>query len=227
MVPRLASVPHKPPKTIGHCRSKWLELYFRLLLSESLSSQSHWYPFWNSDIPTLQSALKQSYTEDTNCENNDDKTKKPTLGSLSISVNYCNILAYFHITHNKFKAALTVLSMEGLCCWGGWLRYLMPLWVLKGYVLASIIQGIIVPLYTGVLAKIPLTVRLQGCYNNVSHCQSFWVPFSELDGAIVKGAWHATLQPNSLPTTYHAYVVQTQPSDLQHSRVQYSFEASL
>jgi len=65
MVPRLASVPHKLPKTIGHCRSKWLELYFHPLLSESLSSRSQWYPFWNSDIPTSQSVLKQSYTEET------------------------------------------------------------------------------------------------------------------------------------------------------------------
>ena len=103
VVPRLASVPHKLPKIIGHRRSKWLELYFRLLLSESLSSQSHWYPFWNSDIPTSQSVLKQSYTEDTNGQNNDDKTKKPILSSHSISVNYCNIPAYFHITHNKFN----------------------------------------------------------------------------------------------------------------------------
>ena len=110
VVPRLASVPHKLPKTIGHRRSKWLQLYFRLLLSESLSSRSQWYPFWNSDIPTSQSALKQNYTEDTNGQ---DKAKKPTLGSHSISVNYCNIFAYFRITHNKFKAALTVLSMRG------------------------------------------------------------------------------------------------------------------
>ena len=58
----------------------------------------------NSDIPTSQSVLKQSYTEDTNGQNNDDKTKKPTFGSHSIFVNYCNILAYFCITHNKFKA---------------------------------------------------------------------------------------------------------------------------
>ena len=29
--------------------------------------------------------------------------------SHSISVNYCNILAYFHVTNNKFKATLTVL----------------------------------------------------------------------------------------------------------------------
>ena len=110
MVSRLASVPHKQPKTIGHHRSKWLQLYFRLLLSESLSSRSQWYLFWNLDIPTSQSALKQSYKEDTNGQNNDDKIKKPILGSHSISVNYFNLLVYFRITHNKFKAALTVLS---------------------------------------------------------------------------------------------------------------------
>ena len=33
------------------------------------------YPFWSSDIPTSQSALKQSYTEKTNGQNNDDKAK--------------------------------------------------------------------------------------------------------------------------------------------------------
>ena len=66
----------------------------------------------NSDIPTSQSALQQSYTKDTNGQNNDDKAKKPTLGSHSISVNYCNILVYFRITHNKFKATLTVLSYD-------------------------------------------------------------------------------------------------------------------
>ena len=32
------------------------------------------------------------------------------LGSHSIFVNYCNILAYFHIMNNKVKAALTVLK---------------------------------------------------------------------------------------------------------------------
>ena len=82
------------------------------LLSESLSSRSQWYPFWNSDMPTSQSTLKQSYTEDANGQNNDDKAKKHTLGSHLISVNYCNILAYFRITHNKFKATLTVLSSK-------------------------------------------------------------------------------------------------------------------
>ena len=116
LVPRLVSVLHKLPKMIGHHRSKWLELYFRLLLLESPSYRS---PFWNSDIPTSQSVWKQSYTEGTNGQNNDDKVKKPTRGSHSISVNYCNIFAYFHITHNKFKAALTVLSSEwpDLCRW--------------------------------------------------------------------------------------------------------------
>ena len=110
LVPGLASVLHKLPKTIGHRRLKWLELYFRFLLSESPSSQSQWYPFWNLDISTSQSVLKQSYTEETNGQNNDDKVKKPTLSSHSISMNYC-ILAYFCVTNNKFKAALTVLSV--------------------------------------------------------------------------------------------------------------------
>ena len=117
VVTRLTSVPHRLPKTIGHRCSKWLQLYFCLLLSESVCSRCQWYPFWNSDIATSQSALKQSYTEDTNGQNNNDKAKKPTLGSHSISVNYCNILAYFRITHNKFKAALTVLRNQ---CWVSW-----------------------------------------------------------------------------------------------------------
>ena len=60
-------------------------------------------------VPTSQSALKQRCTEETNSQNNDDKAKKPTFGSYSISVTYCSILAYFHITHSKFKAALTIL----------------------------------------------------------------------------------------------------------------------
>ena len=72
MVPKLASVPPKPPNTIGHCRSIWIELYFCLLLSELSSSQSQWCPFWNSDIPTSQSALKK-LTEETNGQNYDDK----------------------------------------------------------------------------------------------------------------------------------------------------------
>ena len=74
-----------------------------------------------SDIPseirtylhTSQSALKQSYTEKTNSQNNDDKAKKPTHGSHSISVNYCNILAYFRVTNYKFKRALIILSVTG------------------------------------------------------------------------------------------------------------------
>ena len=82
--------------------------YFCLLFAETHSSRSQWYLFWNSDISTSQSALKQSYTEKTNGQNNDDKVKKPTLSSYSISVNYCNIL-YFSVTNNKFKAALIVL----------------------------------------------------------------------------------------------------------------------
>ena len=67
VVPKLASVLPKPSKTIGHCRSKWLELYFCLLLSESPSSQSQWYPFWNSDIP------KKKLKDETNGENYDEK----------------------------------------------------------------------------------------------------------------------------------------------------------
>ena len=57
-----------------------------------------------------QSVLKQSYTEKTNGQNNDDKGMKPTLGSHSISINYCNILMYFRVTNNIFKAPLIVLS---------------------------------------------------------------------------------------------------------------------
>ena len=53
----------------------------------------------------------QSYTEKINDQNNDDKAKKPTLGSHSISVNYCNIV-YFRVTNNKFKAVLIVLSSQ-------------------------------------------------------------------------------------------------------------------
>ena len=131
VVPRLTSVPHKLPKTISHRRSKWFQLYFRLLLSESVRSWPQWYPFWNSDIPTSQSALKQSYTEDTNSQNNNNKAKKPTLGSHSISVNYCNILAYFRITHNKFKAALTVLSDH--CCMNQKARWILPRDPLQGW----------------------------------------------------------------------------------------------
>ena len=107
LVPRLASIPHKLPKTIGHHRLKWLERYFCVLFSETRSSQSQWYSFWNSDIPTSQSALKQSYREKTNDQNNDYKAKKPTLSSHSIFINYCNIIAYFRVTKYKVKVTLT------------------------------------------------------------------------------------------------------------------------
>ena len=40
----------------------------------------------NTDIPTSQSVLKQSYTEKTNGKSNDDKVQKPILGSHSIFV---------------------------------------------------------------------------------------------------------------------------------------------
>ena len=59
--------------------------------------------FQNLDIPTSQSALKQSYTEETNGQNNDDKVKKLILGSHSVSANYCNIL-YFRIMNNKLRS---------------------------------------------------------------------------------------------------------------------------
>ena len=79
MVPKLASVLPKPSKTIGHCRSKWLELYFCFLLSELPSSQSQWYPFWNSDIPISQSVLKK-ISEETNSEKYDDKVRMCKFG---------------------------------------------------------------------------------------------------------------------------------------------------
>ena len=56
--------------------------------------------------------LKQSYTEKTNSQNNDDKVKTLTLGSHSVSVNYCNILVYFCVMNNKVKSALIVLSTK-------------------------------------------------------------------------------------------------------------------
>ena len=57
-------------------------------------------------------ALKQSNTENTNGQNNNDKVKKPTLGSHSVFVNYCmHIFVYFCITNNKVKATLIVLSI--------------------------------------------------------------------------------------------------------------------
>ena len=82
LVSRLVSVPHKHTKTVAHHRSKWLELYFCLLLSESHSSQSQWYLFWNSDIPTSQSALKQSYSETTGGQNSIDKANKLHLAAI-------------------------------------------------------------------------------------------------------------------------------------------------
>ena len=54
---------------------------------------------------------KTSYRENTNAQNNDDKVKKPTLESHSVSINYCNIFAYFHITDNKVKPALIISSV--------------------------------------------------------------------------------------------------------------------
>ena len=58
----------------------------------------------------ITSAKTKLYRKDYNGQNNDDKAKKPTLGSHSISINYCNILAYFRVMNNKFKAALIILS---------------------------------------------------------------------------------------------------------------------
>ena len=59
--------------------------------------------------------LKQTYTEDSSGQNNDDKVKKPIFGSHAITiVNYCNIFTFFHVTNNKVKAALTVLSTYGI-----------------------------------------------------------------------------------------------------------------
>ena len=55
--------------------------------------------------------LKQSYTEKTNGQDNDDKIEKSTLGNHLVSVNYCSILMYFHVTNNKVMAALTILSV--------------------------------------------------------------------------------------------------------------------
>ena len=54
------------------------------------------------------SAKTKLYKKD--CQNNDDKSKKPTLSSQSISINYCNIIAYFRVTVNKVIAVLIVLS---------------------------------------------------------------------------------------------------------------------
>ena len=52
--------------------------------------------------------------------------------------------------------SLSTSSKEGLCWWGGWLRYLMSLWVLKRYQPASSKESSCH--CTKVLAKIPLTV---------------------------------------------------------------------
>ena len=59
----------------------------------------------------LHNQLKQNYTEKINSHNNNDKAKKPTLGNHSISINCCNIFAYFCVANNKIKAALSFLSM--------------------------------------------------------------------------------------------------------------------
>jgi len=68
---------------------------------ETRSSWSQCYPFCNSDIPTCtsQSAITQSYTIQTNHQNNANKV---TYHSYLISVNYnatsanyCNTITYF------------------------------------------------------------------------------------------------------------------------------------
>ena len=57
LVPRLAYVPDKPPKTIGQYCSKSLKSYFCiLLLALGISAIP-------SDIPTSQLVLKLSYTK--------------------------------------------------------------------------------------------------------------------------------------------------------------------
>ena len=66
------------------------------------------------DIPTSQSVLKQRYTEKTNSQNNDDKAKKPTRSSHSISVNYCNIFAYFHVMNVLLCSALLVFIASSI-----------------------------------------------------------------------------------------------------------------
>ena len=53
--------------------------------------------------------LKQRYTEETNGQNN-DKVMKPTLGSHSFSVNYCNILVYFEGCLNRSEYDEDVLD---------------------------------------------------------------------------------------------------------------------
>ena len=103
LVPRLASVLNKWPKMIGHHHSKWLELYFCLLLVETCSSWTMCCPFWNSDIPASQSALKQQKR----------LTVRITMTKLKAYTrqpfNFRNILTYFRFTNNKVKATLNVL----------------------------------------------------------------------------------------------------------------------
>ena len=104
LVPSLGSVPYKSLKMFG---------FTALKNTQDLVSVI---PFQNSDIPTSQSVLKQTYTEDSSGQNNDDKVKKPIFGSHAITiVNYCNIFTFFHVTNNKVKAALTVLSIMAYC----------------------------------------------------------------------------------------------------------------
>ena len=67
-------------------------------------------PLLKFRIPTSQSALNQSCAEKTNVQNNNDEAKKSTFGSHSISVNYCNTIAYCRVTNNKVKATLTILG---------------------------------------------------------------------------------------------------------------------
>ena len=98
LVPRLASVSHKLPKMIGQRHLKWLELSFCFLLSVSVISLQK---FGHTHF-TISAKIKL-YTKD-------EKAKKPTLGSHSISVHYVNIVTYFRVTNNKVKAILTILS---------------------------------------------------------------------------------------------------------------------
>ena len=81
-------------------------------------------------LVAVHESLKKSYTEKTNGQNNDNKATKPTHGSHSISVNYCNILAYFRVTDNKFKPALSVLSRHFQSCYllGGVEMYKWAVW---------------------------------------------------------------------------------------------------
>ena len=105
-VPRLEGVPREDDH---HCLQKSLEVYFCLL-------QKHT-DIGLSDIPSeIQTYLlynqcqNNAYTEKNDDQNNDDKVKKPTLSSHSISMKYCNIIVYIPVTNNKVKATLIVLS---------------------------------------------------------------------------------------------------------------------